>query len=231
MMGDIHEYNKKDLLMKSLAVEVTNDLKSILRKKRVATLVVPGGTTPKPFFKQLSQSDLDWARVTIIPSDDRFVPEKNVLSNSGLIRTYLLQNFASQANFISFFKSDYSLEDLTNVISEELKTILPIDVAVLGMGVDMHTASIFPDADKLNDALDLMSPNVLISVNSPSAAESRLTLTAKTLRDSYKVHLLITGSEKKAALEFALKSKDNWEIAPVRSVLSKDGIVKIHYSH
>ena len=99
------------------------------------------------------------------------------------------------------------------------------------MGLDMHTASIFSDADRLNDALDLKTSDILIPMRASSINETRLTLTARVLRETSSLHLLLTGRDKKAALDFALKSKDNRGVAPVRAVLFRDTELKIHYAN
>lgn len=231
MTPNFVEYNSRDILMESLALIVTEELQKFLDEKELVTLSLPGGTTPRPFFDRLSMQKLDWRRIVVIPTDERLVPETSVLSNCGLIRQTLLKNFANGANLLSFFKPNLSAEDLSKVIGEEIKNFLPIDICIIGMGADMHIASIFPDADKLNEALDLTTAHSVLPIRAPLINETRLTLTAKVLRESTKLHLLLTGEEKKRALEFALKSKVNWVTAPVRSILYDRNEFKIHYAN
>ena len=59
--------------------------------------------------------------------------------------------------------------------------MLPISVLLLGMGVDMHTASLFPDADRLNEALSLEAP-ILLPMRAKGANEPRVTLTASSIK-------------------------------------------------
>ena len=226
----IHHYSDRNKLMQSLCDEIIKDLRKMLKEKNEVTLAVPGGLTPKPLLEKLSLIDLEWSRLTIIPTDERCVPESSELSNSGLIRAKLLQNFASKAKLISFYKPNYSVSTMASLISDQLTSLLPIDICVLGMGTDMHTASIFPRSDRLSDALDIKSSSNLIPISAPCVDELRLTLTARVLRDASKLHILITGAEKKEALDLAMASKDNWELSPVRSVLFRDGRVDIHFS-
>ena len=80
---------------------------------------------------------------------------------------------------------------------------LPIDVLVLGMGADMHTASLFPGAPELPAALAADAP-ALVAIHPPGQPEARLTLTAPVLRGASVIHILITGPDKLAALETAL---------------------------
>ena len=230
-MYNVCEYRERDELMKNLAVIVARELEAVLSQKDRATLALPGGSTPKPFFKQLSHSDINWAKVIVIPTDERFVPETDPLSNYSFIKNNLKKNCARNLKIVNFFKPDYSLEKLATTVSKDLKVVLPIDICVLGMGLDMHTASIFPGLDRLNDAFDLNTSKILVPISSPRIKEKRLTLTVKVLREAQKTHILITGSEKKEALAFALKSKDNWTVAPVRSVIFGQNDVKIHFAN
>jgi 6-phosphogluconolactonase len=105
---------------------------------------------------------------------------------------------------------------------------LPIDVAVLGMGTDMHTASLFPGAPELADALAEDAPEIL-EVHPPGQPEARLTLTARVLRAASVIHILITGADKLAALEQALADGPVAE-APVRAVLTAPAPVTVHYA-
>ena len=226
----IHEYEDRETLMQSLALQITTELQKILIKKKTVTLAVPGGATPKQLFQVLSLMDIEWGRITVILTDERFVPEKNGLSNSALLKNYFLKNFAAKARLINFYRPNYSVSNLARVISDDLKTVLPIDVCILGMGTDMHTASIFPNSDRLSDALDLDSKHILVPINAPGLIETRLTLTARVLRQSSRLHILITGPEKKMALDVALETSNGAEVAPIRAVLFRKLDINIHYA-
>jgi 6-phosphogluconolactonase len=86
---------------------------------------------------------------------------------------------------------------------------------LLGMGADMHTASIFPGADKLHEALH--GDANLVPMRAPGAPEPRVTLSAKVLRAAIQRHVVIIGPEKRAALERAQTlSPDE---APIAAIL------------
>ena len=229
-MLNFTEYKSTEILMEALADEVATELEIILGRKKQVIFAVPGGATPIPFFDRLKFKKLEWSRVVVIPTDERFVSEDDPRSNSGLIRQKLIKNNAREAQLLSFCRPDLSIEKLAETISSELNSILPIDVCLLGMGSDMHTASIFPNSDRATEALDQKTSNVLIPISSSYLSERRLTLTAKVLIKALRLHLLFTGSEKKEAYHNAMKSKDNWENAPVRSVLFGHKNPRIHYS-
>ena len=94
---------------------------------------------------------------------------------------------------------------------------LPIAVLLLGMGADMHTASLFPGADKLDEALDPRAP-ILVPMRAPNAPEPRVTLSARVLDGALRKHVVIIGQEKREAFENAqyLSVHD----APIKSVLT-----------
>jgi 6-phosphogluconolactonase len=105
---------------------------------------------------------------------------------------------------------------------------LPIDVAVLGMGADMHTASLFPGAPELAAALDPEAPPVM-AIHPPGEPEARITLTAPVLRGAGVIHVLITGPDKLAALRSALADGPVTD-APVRAVLGAPCPVTVHHA-
>jgi 6-phosphogluconolactonase len=213
--------------MQRLAVRVADELRAALAKAGRATLAVPGGTTPGPFFADLSQADLDWPGVSVMPTDERLVPEDSDRSNIHLIRDTLIRNRAGDARVVSLLGSEASAPT-SAAIRERLGAVLPIDVLVLGMGADMHTASLFPDAPELPQALAEDAPPLLV-IHPASQPEARLTLTAPVLRSAAAVHILITGSEKAAALEKALAGGPVPE-APIRAVLTSSAPVTVHYA-
>ena len=107
-------------------------------------------------------------------------------------------------------------EDMLDALSDGVRPHLPISVLLLGMGADMHTASLFPGADRLAEALAADAP-ILLPMRAEAAGEPRVTLTAPVLRGAMNIHILITGTEKRDALERALTLTP--EEAPVRAVL------------
>lgn len=216
---DFNEYPDRDLMMIDLANRMAGELRRALQARGRATLAVAGGSTPGQVFDALCAADLDWASVTVLPTDDRLVPEDSPRSNARMIREHLLKDRAAEAAYLSLTIEPGASPD---PVAAAVAPVLPLDVALVGMGADMHMASIFPEAPELAAALAADAPAVL-SVTPPGGLEPRLTLSAQVLKDAMATHLLITGPEKRAALEKAVAASDA-RVAPVRAILQHAAI-------
>ena len=116
---------------------------------------------------------------------------------------------------VPFYAEGVDVDEFAAQYMQPIDDCLPIDVCVLGMGADMHTASLFPDSAELRDALDSKRP--LHVVRPASQPEARLTLTGTALASAAKTYVLIVGADKKA--EFArAQGETSTMIAPIRSV-------------
>lgn len=211
------EYPDRDLLMMHLADQLASELNSCLLTHDRATLCVPGGATPGPVFDVLSAVDLDWKRIAVVLNDERWVPEDSPRSNTRLLRERLLVGAAAAASLVPLHASTPTPEEAIDALIDGLKPHLPISVLLVGMGADMHTASLFPGADRLQEALDPDAPPLMV-MRAPGAGEPRVTLTAPVLQEAMSTHLLITGPEKREALERARHLAPIE--APVRAVLA-----------
>lgn len=215
-MMEVLTYPDREMLFLSLANRIAGELGQALRSGERASLSVPGGTTPGPLFDLLADVPLEWDRISVILNDERWVPEDNPRSNTGLLRNRLLRGPAAAAQLIPMHLPGLSPEDALAPLSEAIAPHLPLSCAVLGMGEDMHTASLFPGADRLAEALAPDAP-ILLPMRAEGAPEARMTLTAPVLRGAVQLHLLLLGPAKRDALERARSLPA--ELAPVRAVL------------
>ena len=215
------EHPDREALTLAVAQAITEALGMALKVRERAVLCLPGGSTPVPVFKALAAARLEWDRVIVIPSDERWVPPDHARSNARLIRRNLLEEGA-KAELIELYAEGLDPQAGAALASERIAPLLPLSVLLLGMGEDMHTASLIPGAEGLAAALDSAAPPVLPVL---AASDPRVTLTAPALCSATEGFLMITGPEKRAALERAAAL--SVEEAPVRAVLK--GLM-VHYA-
>lgn len=218
------EHADRDMLALGLAGRLASGLRQALEQKDHVLFVVPGGTTPGPIYDTLSAVDLNWSRVRVLLSDERWVPEDHPRSNTALVRERLLTGPAAKAKMVPLYLDGASPSDAIQRLTLAIEPELPIDVCLLGMGSDMHTASLFPGAPGLDAALGPDAP--VLSVQEPAGQpETRISLAARVLRDASSLYLVITGDDKKTAVERAegLSPQD----APVSALLDR---AEVHWS-
>lgn len=204
----------------NLADAVAEFLMARLKDAPRASLVVSGGSTPLPFFKALSGKDLEWSRVDVLLADERWVEENDEASNTRLVREHLLQNKAASARFLSLKQSGATPAEGLELVKAGLADLaLPIDVLILGMGNDGHTASLFPDAPELEGAMDPECQEIVAAATPASQPQKRITLTWPPLRDARFTALHLKGEDKLRTLELAMSEPDKVLEMPIRAFL------------
>ncbi|QLI80698.1 6-phosphogluconolactonase [Chitinibacter fontanus] len=216
-----HEFSNKEALDQQLALTIADELKQAIAQRGQAGLAVSGGRTPAGMFKALRNINLDWSRVIITLVDERWVQADHADSNERLTRENLLQDAAAAATFVSLVNQAATPHEALAEIEARLASLpKPIDVVVLGMGDDGHTASLFPNAPELEAAC--ASTQLLAAVTPPVAPHQRITLTLPSIVCSRKVIVHITSDSKKALLLDAMATDVAIsEQYPIRRVLDQ----------
>jgi len=224
--------NDATRLAQCLSDEVARRLDGALVERDRASLAVSGGSTPVPFFQALAQKQLDWSRVDILLADERWVDETDSDSNARLVRDHLLQGPAAAARYVALKPSgggshpgqrDISAQALAAVERSLEEVRWPLDVLILGMGTDGHTASLFPDAPELPAALDPSATARVAAMYPPSQPQARITLTLPVLLAARYTALHLKGEPKITALLEAMKAPERLAQMPVRAFL-KQGV-------
>lgn len=209
-------FRDKDQLAEALADAIAANLKAGVKARGAASLAVSGGSTPARFFKALSaRGDIPWDKVTVTLVDERWVDETSDRSNGRLVRAGLLQGRAALARFVPLYQGGVE-PDPVKAGAAQAEVPQPLDVAILGMGNDGHTASFFPGGDTLQQALTAEGP--VVAIRAPGAGEPRVTLTLKRLVAARALYLHIEGEEKVKTLEKA-EAQGPVEDMPVRAIL------------
>ena len=197
-----HAFETRGEASGALAAELVALLQAALVEKGRAGIVVSGGSSPVAMFRALGREPLPWAKVTIVPSDEREVPPDHPDRNEAMIRRELMRGPAAQARLVGLYPPG--------------EIPAGFDAVVLGMGSDGHTASLFPGSPDLEAALDESASLTRLEV--PQLGTHRVSLTPAALLDTDRLFLLFFGDEKRAVFERARESGAVAEY-PVRAVL------------
>ncbi|KGU84637.1 6-phosphogluconolactonase [Pseudomonas mediterranea] len=212
------EFKSPVLLAEGLALNVTEQLREAIDARGTAVLVVSGGRSPVAFFQSLAKQALDWSKVVVSLADERWVPVEHADSNAGLLKRYLLQGPAAKAQFLSLYSASANLEAAAEQADRLLAELPSIDVLVLGMGDDGHTASLFPDSPNLAEALDIQGTRRCWPMLAPTVPHQRLTMSRALLASAKHKVLSISGQSKLTTLNAAVAG-DNVAEMPVRAFL------------
>ena len=219
-----HLFEDADAMAQALAEALAARLEAAVSATGSATFVASGGTTPGAVYDRLARLPVPWARVSLTVSDERWARADDPASNSRLLHERLLRGAASAARYVSLLTNAADPHDAAaeREAGERVRAMRrPFQMAILGMGDDGHTASLFPHAPRLSQALDLGDPALCRGVGPvPGAAGAplRMTLTLRALTDAQQVVILVKGQRK---LDTFRRAQAEGAVAdmPVRAVL------------
>ena len=207
-----------------IAAHIADALRAAIAARGQASLAVSGGRSPIPLFEALRKQALDWSQVTVVLVDERVVPRDHADSNTALVARHLLQGKAAAARFLPFFRElapQFNAEVLNALVRDAGERIAalpwPLDVAVLGMGEDAHTASLFPGAPGYARAIG--TDDRLAWVVPHTAPHARISFTLSALLDARELVLSIAGESKLAVYRRAAERAD--EAMPISLVLNQ----------
>lgn len=220
---NITNFENSAAMTEFLAKDIVSKLTAAIEANGQATLLVSGGRSPIALFEQLSKVALDWPKVIISLVDDRWVDENHPDSNENLVKQHLLVNQAAKARFIGLVAGasasvSSSAFDAIGESIAAIKDIKQIDVMILGMGEDGHTASIFPCCEQLSDAMSKDNHARLIATQPTTAPYERVSFTLNEILAAKQVYLPLSGAKKVAVFEQA-QQIDDLAAMPVSAVI------------
>lgn len=222
-----YRFESREQLLDALFKTVQTSLQADLLEHQRVTLMLSGGSTPGPLYQRLSEAELEWSRVHVALVDERWVEASHKASNQRLIQQTLLQNKAAAASFLPM-KNQAATPFAGELECQTQCTILPApySVCLLGMGPDGHTASLFPKAQGLDQALE--SEHLCAAIEAtPSDVTGefvqRMSLTPTAILQAKKVVLLITGDDKWQVYQQAKSVSDVTEM-PVAAILQQPDV-------
>lgn len=224
-----HFYNDRQQLVSDLNQHLVAHLTQALHRREQATLILPGGSTPIPLFDLLAQQKLEWPRITLLLTDERWLASDHPDSNEGRIRTHILNK--TPARFISLYSGDAQPEAGEKIIEQRLRTLnWPADICVLGMGEDGHIASLFAEAAEFAHGMSEHNSALCLSTRPPQAAHARLSLTLNALLNSREIIIFIQGENKKKLYESARNNVNRISL-PVGFILHRSTVpIHIYWS-
>lgn len=211
-------YNSRAELSREVTALLQAAIEQGIEQRGAAYLALAGGMTPMPIYERLAQAELDWNKVTAVPTDERCAPENHPARNDLMISRAFARGPAKDAAIVS-------VDDTQAVV--DLPTF---DAVLLGMGADGHFASIFPRSEGAADAMKT-SEAIAKVVPDPLPAEApfvRKTLSLSRLVDARRIVLLITGGDKLKIAQDACTPGDPLD-PPVRGLFAA-AHVEVHWS-
>jgi len=206
-------FTSREVMVETASQQIADAVKAAIAAKGSASLMLSGGSSPRPVYEALSDMNLPWERVTIGLVDDRWIERGQAGSNETFLDETLLKGFGGKAKFIGLKTSDISPAAGVMASETQISAISkPFDVCVMGMGLDGHTASWFPNSKGLKEALDPYNLNRVIAIDArgcPVAGDhpDRITLTLSAVMASKQIILMIPGASKRDVFkDSAMKS-------------------------
>ena len=209
-----HCFDSADQVATAVCLRVLNAAKQAISERGAFKLVLAGGTTPEKVYRLLAGSQADWEHWFIYHGDERCLPVNHEDRNSLMVENAWLNHVAIPKEQVFHIPAELDPKTAAQQYQDTIKMALPFDMVLLGMGEDGHTASLFPnhhhDVSELTHAV----------FNSPKPPSERVSLSAKALSDTKALLFLITGENKREAVQ-AWRAGD---MLPVACIEPKQGI-------
>lgn len=215
-----YRFGSADAAAQDLARHIASILSDAIAARGVGTIALSGGRSPRAVLEALREMPVDWAKVIVAQVDERWVDPSHADSNERLIREALLTGPAAAARLVPM-KNEADDAYAGQAACEASMTALPwpIDIMLLGMGEDGHTASLFPEADELQEGLTTQA--LTLAVTPPAAPHQRMSLSLRAILNSRLIILQIGGAAKEAVYRDALDGGPV-EDMPIRAALLQD---------
>lgn len=200
MTARLRRFKTLNACADALADEIAAVLNDALKGRARASLALSGGNTPRHVLPHLAMASVDWARIDVTLTDERWVPPADTASNARLVDEAFLSRGAGAARFIGMWSKTETPQAGTQAADQRLAgAALPLDAVYLGMGVDGHVASLFPAAS----AARFVGAGYCVAGRAPTSPQARISLSLDTILAARTIFLQIAGAEKNAVLDRA----------------------------
>lgn len=205
-------------MVATLVEKNITSLKRAIELRGHASWAVSGGSTPLPLFETMSAADLPWSKVSVALVDERWVPINHARSNTAFVKSRLLKGNAKDATFVPIRDDANAGNCSADFANEQYATLsLPFDRILLGMGGDGHAASLFPEAEGLEEAMAADNDAICATIRAKKSDITgdeleRITLTAAEICRATTIDLMITGEDKMRVFKEAMDCESNYPI-------------------
>ena len=200
------DYDDAAELADAVAGDIQFVIESAIDARGSAVIALAGGKTPFPAYEKLAKAKLDWKRVTIVPGDERIVPLGDPLSNVPQLGKLFIPKGARVLPIVPRQTEDYkSAGRSADALMQDLHW--PLDLCLLGVGGDGHTASIFPGPDfdeALNGPKERRMLGIMPDPLPPEAPVARVTLSRQGIVTARALMIAVTGKDKRTVIEQAI---------------------------
>ena len=197
-----HYFETRTEASTAAADRMSELLANRLENNNHASVIVSGGTSPQQCMAALAATPLDWSRVQVVLSDERWVSPDLEDSNEKMVRESLLVDKAAAAELLPIYAKDVSPAERCEQLQDPLPK-LPFSCSLIGMGADGHFASLFPDAENLEAGLDVESDYLYLPITTAASPHPRISMTLAGISRSDEIVLLFFGQEKLEIFEQA----------------------------
>lgn len=223
---------------RDMAVTLADKLAELVteagKNQRLFSIALSGGNTPQVFFEYLAHTKdgfISWEHVHLFWGDERCVSPEHAESNFGMTKTALLDKISIPSQNVHRIRGEADPVPEAERYIQELKNSLPItadgfpcfDWMILGLGMDGHTASIFPGSE----LLDNRSKTCAVAVH-PQTGQKRITLTLPVINSARRVLFLVSGQAKAMQVASILNQDQRSRFMPASFVHPQNGVLEWH---
>ena len=194
-------------------------------------VALSGGSTPRDTYRQLATealvSRVMWSRVQVLWGDERCVPPDHMESNYRMARDTLLDRVPVPAGNVHRILGEDAPTSAAEAYEATLRALLRtpagarIDLVLLGLGEDGHTASLFPGSAAVHE-----QTRWVMAARAPAASMWRITLTPAVINAAAEVLFLVSGGAKAAILRRVLEGPRRPQELPAQAIAPSNGRVR-----
>jgi len=222
----IQVFSSPELLADAVALHIVNCAANAVAVTGRFTIALSGGSTPAAAYRRLATPDSrlptpDWQRTHVVWGDERCVPPDDLRSNYRMAKEALLDRVPIPADQIHRIRGEDDPEKAAMEYERELRGLLGsegLDLVLLGMGEDGHTASLFPGQAAVHE-----TARWVIAVPAPDGTMWRITLTPAVLNAARNVTFVVAGPSKAARLQQVLEGPFAPDVLPAQAIRPVQG--------